>query len=312
MKKIFINPGWGRTAGTTLREMYGQHSQICTIARPWNTKTKKFIYELLKNEGGNYNHSLVSNMIHEFDCGDDKTYILSDENILDGYNVQPNTNAIYIYANRMKKLFEDPHIFLTLRNQLTWISSFYSNCGRVLRGVPKPFDGRHVELIPWLEWQLDNGERSFFDLIDYNKYVKMFIDIFGKNRVHIFLYEDFVNQKKDFISTLSSLMQIDEIEAFDLINNQHLNPQDSKRLVTYLKFREKFPHGLSLHERIPGGKKIVKKLNYYLKKGPPMEKIKLPDKWHSLLYNYYKEGNNELSKNFDIQEKFIEYGYPSL
>ena len=121
MKRVFINPGWGRSAGTTLRDMYLKHSQICTIARPWNKQTKFFTDELLKNEGGNYNHKLVSSLINEFYCGDDKAYVLSDENILDGYNIQPNTGSIYIYAKRMKKLFNNPHVFLTLRNQITWI-----------------------------------------------------------------------------------------------------------------------------------------------------------------------------------------------
>ena len=132
MKKFFINPGWGRTATTTLQDMYGKHSEICTIARPWNPKTKKFVYELLRNEGGNYNHNLVSSMIDEFYHGNDKTYLLSDENILDGYSIQPNTGAIYIYAKRMRKLFNDPHIILTLRNQITWIESYFKRSSKAI------------------------------------------------------------------------------------------------------------------------------------------------------------------------------------
>ena len=312
MKKVFINPGWGRTATTTLQDMYGKHSEICTIARPWNPKTKKFVYELLRNEGGNYNHNLVSSMIDEFYHGNDKTYLLSDENILDGYSIQPNTGAIYIYAKRMRKLFNDPHIILTLRNQITWIESYFLSGGRVLKGVPRPFNGRSVELLPWLEWQLNNGERSFFDLIDYNKYVNMFINLFGKDRVHIFLYEDFVNQKENFIKKLSALIQINGDEAFNLVNDKHLNPQDTKRLIKYLEFREKLPHGLSLHKRIPWGDKLVKILNSFLNSGKPMEKIKLPDEWNKLLTNYYKDSNSALSKEYEIREKFIKYGYPIL
>ena len=311
MKKVFINPGWGRTAGTTLRDMYGKHTEICTMARPWNNQTTKFIDELKRNEGGNYNHKLVSSMINEFYCGDDKAYVLSDENIIDGYALQPNTGAIYIYAKRMKELFEDSHVFLTLRNQITWIESFYSNCGRVLKGLPKPFDGRHVELIPWLEWQYDNGERSFFDLIDYNKFVNMFIDIFGRDHVHIFLYEDFVNQKEDFITELALLMQIDKNEAFNLVDEKHLNPQDTKKLVRYLKFRESPLHGfVSLHKLIPGGKKIVENFYKFLRMGPPMEKVQLPEEWNKRLSDYYQGGNVALSAEYNIEEKFIKYGYP--
>ncbi len=308
MKKVFINPGWGRTAGTTLRDMYGLHSQICTIARPWNNETKLFIKELMRNEG-NYNHRLVSNMIDRFYCGDDKAYLLSDENILCGSALRPNTGTISIFARRIKELFENPCIILNLRNQITWIESFYSNLGRKLKNVPEPFNGRYVGFVPWLEWQSDNWEHSFFDLIDYNKYVNIFIDIFGRDNVHIFLYEDFVHQKEKFVSELCALMQADELEGFSLIDGKYINPQEPRNVIRYMKFREWFFPSVRLHALVPGGESVLQKFSMVIRKGKPQEKIRLPDEWDNQLRNYYREGNVALSNEFGVREKFIEYGY---
>tara|TARA_B100001123_G_C15344974_1_gene1036573 strand:+ start:10021 stop:10971 length:951 start_codon:yes stop_codon:yes gene_type:complete len=308
MKKVFINPGWGRTAGTTLRDMYWLHSQICTLARPWSNETRAFIVELTRNEA-NYNHRLVLNMIDRFYCGDDKAYLLSDENILDGNALQPNTGTISVFARRIKELFKDPCIILNLRNQITWIESYYSNLGRKLKNVPKPFDGRYVGFLPWLEWQSDNWEHSFIDLIDYNKYVNIFVEIFGRENVHVFLYEDFVHQQEVFVSELCSLMGIDETEGFSLVQKKHINPQKSANVIRYMRFREWFFPSVRLHTLLPGGNTILDKFSVLLRKGPPQGKIRIPDEWEKRLRNYYREGNVALSNEFGVREKFIEYGY---
>lgn len=255
MKRVFINPGWGRTATTTLHEeLYGKHSEILHIGRPWNNLTSAFVTELKRN-CINYDQQLVASMIKKMDKGDDKAYVLCDENILDGISLQPNSSIICTYANRMKELFVNPHIVLVLRNQITWLESFYSNGGRVLKDLPDPFNGRHVEIDSWLEWQWKecNSERSFINHINYNKYVNMFIEVFGENNVHIFLFEDFVHQKKYFVEKLSSLMDINKKEALDLVTGKHSNKQQPNKMFIYMKLREKILPGVRLNKIIPGG-----------------------------------------------------------
>ena len=67
MKRVFINPGWGRTATTTLHEeLYGKHSEILHIGRPWNNLTSAFVTELKRN-CINYDQQLVASMIKKME-----------------------------------------------------------------------------------------------------------------------------------------------------------------------------------------------------------------------------------------------------
>ena len=211
-------------------------------------------------------------------------------------------------AERIKNVFPDGEILLTIRSQIQLIESYYSVAGCVLKNLPKPFDRRYIALLPWLEWAWENWENSFLGLIDYHKHIEMYQEIFGVEKVHVLLYEDFLNTPDEYIKKLSDILGIDYDEAILCISNNRSNPPDSTRDVNYLKFREYFFPNLD-RNKIPIANNLFKLIDKYIESGStPAKNQRLPDEWVNRLNDRYRYGNNILVDDYNLPLK--KYSYP--
>ncbi len=312
--KIIIHPGYGKTATTTLQNnLIGKHSQILSLGRPWTDDTRNFVREIKKHEGLDFNIErakstldglLNSSKMREIFAGDEgyRVAVISDETI------HSDQSKVGVYANRIKTLLPNGEILLTIRNQLELIESYYLCSGRILKNLPKPYDRRHVEMDAWLDWCWQHWDSSFFGLVDYYKYVEMYQKIFGPEKVHILLFEDFVNNPDEYIEKLSNIFGIDSNEAKKCFSNKHDNLQDSARSVNYLKFKEHFFPNVDIRNSIPFGSSLMKMLSYYLERGKSAKKVKLSDEWRDRLKSKYKDGNARMAKECGL--KLSQYNYP--
>ena len=304
--KIIIHPGYGKTATTSFQNhLFGKHSQIISLGRPWTDNSFSFVKELKKHQGLYFNNeSIVSslNNLLSVEKKNKTVAVLSDETI------HSNAAMVGLYAERIKNLFPDGEILLTIRNQLQIIESFYTDSGKVLKNLPKPFDRRYVALMPWLEWSWENWENSFLGLIDYHKHIEMYQTIFGIEKVHVLLYEDFLNTPDEFIKKLSAILDIDYDEAMNCLSNERSNPPDSRRRSNYLKLREYFFPSLD-RNKIPFANNLMKLIDQYIESGSiPVKKQKIPDEWVDRLSNTYRYGNNILVDKYSLPLK--KHNYP--
>jgi len=211
-----------------------------------------------------------------------------------------------IIAKRLKALFQDAHIIFTIRNQIKALESFYGNHGRLLSDVPKPFYGRHVSLDNWLSYAFQNRERTYIGLINYHETITMYEKIFGRNRVHVFLFEEFVRDKKEFSNDLSKLLTIDEEKTHTLISEKIKNSRDTGRLIAYNRLREKILPGISIRNKVPFGSVFHKWLSSSLEKGKRAE-VRIPEGWVKDLNGYYKGGNLRLVEERGLPLEKYEY-----
>jgi hypothetical protein len=305
-QNIFIHPGCAKSGTTTLQEnLFGKHNEILSIGRPFTDLNRQIRKEIGKIEGINYDGVTVASLIDEaLKNGDSSTYkciVWSDETLIS------NAFMRKTIANRLRGFFPDSHVIFTIRNQIKALESFYANHGRVLIDVPEPHNGRFVSLDNWLSYAYENKETTYLGLIDYFTTINMYQEVFGEDRVHVFLFEEFVNNKKYFTEKLSRLLSIDAEQSFSLLTGKHNNPRITDRTVTFVKIYEKILPVMSIKNMIPFGNIIQKWFSNYLAKGKGA-RIQIPNNWEKQLKEFYKEGNYKLMglKRLPLEE----YGYP--
>ncbi len=314
--KIIIHPGYERTATSTLQDsLFGKHPGILSIGRPWNETTLNFVKELRRNDLF-YNKDLVTSYFDKLGINKNinKTVVLSDEAIFRAnYDKNGSPVSVKLHAQRVKEIFPNSQVLLTIRNQFTLITGYYMSQGRIVN-APDPFSNRYITIGSWLRWCLERWEFSILCHFDYWAVIKMYIELYGEENVHVLLYEEFANDQENFLKKLSPILGINVEDAIELLCNQHQNKvwRKSKRQVTYAKLREKLFPLTAFSKYIPNKGGINNFLSNYLVKGKLVEKEQIPVELLDELTDKYSNGNTML-RNFMIEKYNIDinkYDYP--
>jgi hypothetical protein len=117
----------------------------------------------------------------------------------------------------------------------------------------------------------------YFDLCHYAKWIKTYIDQFGRENVHIILYDDLKKGVHDTYRELLRFLDVDEdfVPEFKIVNKRkfvrskllqktlslmHLSPHQLKDNKIFIRFRSILPLGLDIF-LINFGKRIYSKEN---------------------------------------------------
>ncbi len=212
------------------------------------------------------------------------------------------------FLKHLKCLFPEATIILFIRNQLEFIPSLYSSY--LKRGctfkINKLFNTESVT----------NNNTIHFEFLNYPKLIRLYQEQFGKENVHVYVYEELLENNKLFLQKYITKY------GFDIDINE----------LSFSKSNEKLRSGLAsfvrhtnkLISRGPNPKeniinlpfiyslvnKNIDKLNKFSIWGKKINSDKLlGEKFASEIWEYYKESNNELINNFEI-ESIKKYGYP--
>jgi len=116
-----------------------------------------------------------------------------------------NTSVIYSQANRIKDLFPNAKIIITLRDPVDVIKSHYKL--DIQDGI------NFLELENYLDWNrtpFDLFKRKSIYLPDffYDENIDYYQKLFGKNNVLILKYEDMIDMKDKFFKALENFLDI--------------------------------------------------------------------------------------------------------
>jgi hypothetical protein len=201
----------------------------------------------------------------------------------------------------------DAQVVMVIRNQLTTWPSWYANHGAYLKNVPRKYWRMHVPLEDWLDYCFTFPKQTPAEAMNYERFYNIFQDFFSKQQIHVFLYEELLENPKQYYQQWSDLLGIPNSDILDCMSNHRERSRNSGRRVIY----DQWTSRLSV---IPGFKKthhaLVRSMpfiNSWLDKGGPAQ-IVLPDKWERRISEYYRTGNAQLSQmtGLDLQK----YGYP--
>lgn len=296
-RNLVVHPGLSGTATTTLQKhFFAKHPQLHAIGNPVSTD---FGTELKKADGF-YNAERLVNIVKTL-CGENisKPIIASDESLTHNYYLRP------VIPQRLVQTFPDVKSIITIRKQNDIILSWYMRGGHLSRG-PKPFYGRHVEIENFLEYEYENWDFSFLSAIDFNRTISYWEAALGAHNVKVFLFDDFIMRKEQFISEMCDFIGIDPNYAINTIAGKHSNPRHSYKSYLYVKLREYFFPGIPLRKFLPDGDKLRALFEGVLRGGKHFESD-LPQKWREILDDRYREGNSKLAKRLNLPLE--KYGY---
>ncbi|MFP4555382.1 MAG: hypothetical protein ACLFNU_00805 [Bacteroidales bacterium] len=212
---------------------------------------------------------------------------------------------------RVKETFPDAHMIVFIRNQLDRLLSlwlFYiKNSGGtysfekfIANKISRKYGG-HSDI------SLNN--------LRYHYFLNSMVEIFGRENVSIYLYEEFASSNLQFTSLFCERHNF-EVDL-EKINFSKANEGLRKHLVPLYRFTNLFTKPKILHRNfalnIPGFDKLISKKLYVLNNFKLMGKKVSPKdfankKTLDYIADYYKESNSILVKQFGLPLK--KFGYP--
>ncbi len=215
------------------------------------------------------------------------------------------------HANRLKQVFPDAVIVLFIRSQLEIIASAYIQyikCGGNY-GISKYIFHKRFQ-------KLNDIAMFSFSHFEYHYIIELYEELFGKRNVYVFLYEEYIANRKQFVKQFSEQLEFDlDVNSlnFNEINTGYrkyvcksaklLNCFTEKNIVNkyylfhipafyeYSRFFLDFLNQFSLFGKHLDAKKIFRK------------------KLYEHICEYYKKSNSILIHKHKLY-KIRNFGYP--
>lgn len=296
-----IHPGVAKSATTHLQEcLFSRHPKLVCLGRPYNKTSLALSKEFRKAEGY-FSVNEAKRLLELLHDDKDKTPVFSEEKLSLNYWTRATI------ARRLAEFFPDAIIIFTIRSQVQAIQSFYANHGRVLKGIPAPYEGRHVGFRDWLSHALSDWDSSFLGLIDYDRTIGIYEDAFGRDRVRVLLFEELATNMPAFARRLAEILDIHAADIERLLAGQRTNPRDTAWLVHYHALRAKFLPNVRLRRLVPFGNALQRRLEGLLTQGGPF-KFEIPPHAVRQLESFYRESNRRLGERHQLP--LATYGYP--
>jgi hypothetical protein len=288
-----------------------------TLQRNLFPKSEGLIYMGEDGEGYEYYRDIVNSLVSDDDIyfrfdealslfssflsrAEGKTFLYSNEDIM-------TSRVPALCARRLHNILPDAGIVVVIRNQLTAIPSWYVNHGAYLRNVPRCYWRRYVSFDSWMDYCTSFLKYSPIEGFFYYRVVDLYASLFGRENIHILLYEDFVQRRKQFVDDLSRILRIDPQKAFENLSGQWERKRRTIREFRYHKFRNKFFWDFSFSRYIPFGKTIKEGWLTFLERGAPADGF-MSDQWKARIEELYGEENAKLAGEYNLPLR--DYGYP--
>jgi hypothetical protein len=224
-------------------------------------------------------------------------WVLSDESLS---STGASNSTI---AARLRDIFGDAIILITIRNQISLIKSYYVSHGRHAKGTPYSHKVDYVSFDEWMSFFIGNPEwqqmRKFKYYETYRAYREFFSD------VRVVPYELLANEKALYLSQLSDMFEVlaSELDPGKVAPS---NPGDTARLHRFLAFRRLIPFS-NLRAFLP--EKLKFALDSYLQGGKRAD-VNMTEEHVNFIGRIFGPGNDQLVKETDLDLQ--KWQYPSI
>jgi hypothetical protein len=304
MPQAFIHIGANKTGSTTLqRWLFAKSTDLVYLGEDCAgyENYRDTLNSLVSDDDLHFVYEEAREIFRGFMVSrGEKTFLYSNEDIM-------TSRVPTQCAQRLHEFLPDAEILVIVRNQLTAIPSFYANHGAYLKMVPRRYWRRYVSFDEWMDYCTEFIKYSPLDSYFYYRILNLYASLFGKQRIHILLYEDFVNDKEGFIHDLCGILRIQEPEALRLLRGKRERRRNTKREFRYHRFRSWFLRGKSFSYHLPFGAAFTRVWYDFLERGAPADGF-MSDYWRNKIIELYKEDNTKFAKEYHLRLK--EYAYP--
>jgi len=304
MPRTVIHIGANKTGSTTLqRWLFAKSADLVYLGEDCDgyKNHRASLNSLVSDDDIHFDYGKTREIFKQFmlSCGE-RTFLYSNEDIM-------TSRVPTQCAQRLREFLPDAEVLVVARNQLTAIPSFYVNHGAYLKMVPRRYWRRYVSFDDWMGYCTEFIKYSPLGSYFYHKILNLYASLYGRERIHILLYEDFVNEKERFIHGLCSILRIQEEEALRLLSGKRERRRSTKREFRYHQFRTRFLRGKSLCLPLPFEAAFMRIWRNFLEWGAPADGF-VSDYWRNKIVELYKEDNTKFAEEYQLPLK--EYGYP--
>jgi hypothetical protein len=258
--KIFLHVGYPKTGTKALQYNYFPNIKgINYLGKPIKDNKLREIIEIaiLKQDEIQFNETIIKQELESVlsKYSNNEIFLLSYEGFI--FRRDNNPDRLLV-ARRLKALFGDAKILIVLRNQFDFIKSIYNQSVKA---------GMFFSFNKFLDYFLNNNP-TFISLLNYYDMIEYYKRLFGKDNVHVFCYEYFLEEPQKYINDISELLGVDNIQ----FENRYVNKSFSLISLNIKRFLNYFVrYGLGrppFHtdiSRKPGEKVNKKNLIYIYK-----------------------------------------------
>ncbi|MCB9000951.1 MAG: hypothetical protein H6537_03130 [Bacteroidales bacterium] len=240
----------------------------------------------------------------------EKQIIVCDEILLGGLDIGFGMGEyVWMMANRLHSTFPTANVVVFIRNQVQILESAYSHYVKSggTYSLKKFLGIRKSYAKPFMGYHLFNP-----DFFNYSNVLELYMVLFGEEKVHIYLYEDFKANPKVFIEKFCQELNINA-DISDLHFSENLNVRLSKVSISIMRllnhftrkntpFKKYFFHLKGMYEFTIS---LTGKLDRWMKLSPFTFSRSIVA-WSE---NYYRTANNNLTKWVN-KNKLEKYKYP--
>jgi hypothetical protein len=219
-----------------------------------------------------------------------------------------------LQAQHFKAFFGPCQIILVIREPVSFLKSFYVQMLRNFQEQPPEHRPKWMNSIgeaphvfgfdEWLQKTWD-GMASPKNYISYADTARAYASVFGKQNVHLFLFEEFVRDPDSFITRLSQLLQIDPEESSTLLKKRRSNERLTTDYIDRIRAVERSSGGTAeFRNATPEERRKI--LNCREMTG---EKInpQISDRWQKKIQRLSIRQNRHLLKTWNLP--LTDYGY---
>ncbi len=232
MRRLFIHAGFPKTATTTLQDhLFAKHAQINYLGKPFSDGLAEVERQILTLDSYLFDHRLPALreiVRREAAAVSEGDLLISHEGFL--RNSRYGGHDLGRTAHRLRAVFGEAlgpdgrlEIIICLRNQVDLILSHYL---QFIKGSQKDFDS-------YLEAALEAPDTGFPASLFYDELLFFYVAEFGRENLHILLFEDLLRDKAGSVTRLSETLGIDAEESLALLEDKH-EKQKQKRDQAYV------------------------------------------------------------------------------
>lgn len=313
--QVFIHIGVPKTATSTWQEnVFSKHKDINYLGIPFKDDGIAELMERIVNEDSLFYNESKSRDLFDKCIGNriagDKPTLLSFE-VLTKVAQRPfNKGAadFGLVAQRIRQLFGDAKLILTIREQKSQLVSMYLQlCQRwYKRGDYIPFDS-------WIYSQLGHPDHMWIPSVLYSDIARYYEKLFGCGSLTVFLFEEFVNDESAYAGKISGYLGVDGDITLELLRQGRergesiINPRISSRKFKYMQLRDTYvPQGFRRYIKPLAPLCMRKGMDEFFEKGAGA-KVVINKNISRQLDDYYRENNRELRDKYKLDLDM--YGY---
>lgn len=316
MYELILHVGFPKTATTTL-----QNGLFCKLINHINylgitdrgTKYhifRKVLRPWLNSNGNTGAENLKSLLKARSRFG---INLLSEETFT---NCHGNAGLIFDPLKIIKifgPIYDSIRIVLVVRNQVGLINSQFAHTIRIDKY------NKALEADEYINKILDDNLNNQFY---FSNILKRYQSVFGENKVSLLFFEDFVNDKKYFLSEWSRILRVSDKLLIKELGEAHFYQKKRSSDNSYVvKFKYEPNSFKRLIKSIPFSHLIFSKLSSFgiikyldkLNNKPSKKEIKIPifnTEQKNRIKRYYLEDNLELLKTASVsEEKLKKFNY---